>query len=103
MGVLKGLVAAMLKKGLSPKTIENYVQVPKMVVASAEDDDGNQIYPPKWNHVFIDMPIVEGSKQNAPSFSSEIMTGLAKSRKPPRTHDFNSGWCGRFPHRGSPG
>jgi hypothetical protein len=80
-GVLKRVVATMMKKGLSPKTIENYLQVPKMVVASVVDDDGNQVHPRKWNHEFIDMPIVEESEQNRPSFSSEIMTGLAKYRK----------------------
>ncbi len=53
-----------------------------MVVASATDDDGNQVYPRKWNHEFIDMPVVEQSEQNRPSFSSEIMTGLAKYRRP---------------------
>jgi hypothetical protein len=76
-GVLKQLVAAMSKVDLSPKSIENYLQVPKMVVASVTDDDGNQVYSRKWNHEFIDMPIVEQSEQNRPSFSSEIMTGLA--------------------------
>jgi hypothetical protein len=81
-GVLKKLVTVMAKKGLSPKTIENYIQVPKMVVASVVDEDGNQVYPRKWNHDFIDMPIVEQSEQNRPSFSSEIMTGLAKYRRP---------------------
>ena len=79
--VLKTLVAKMSKGGLSPKTIENYVQVPKMVVASVTDDDGNQMYPRKWNHEFIDMPIVEQSELNRPSFSSEIMTGLANYRR----------------------
>ncbi len=80
--VLKTLVARMSKAGLSPKTIENYIQVPKMVVASVTDDDGNQVYPRKWNPEFIDMPIVEQSEQNRPSFSSEIMTGLANYRRP---------------------
>jgi integrase len=79
--VLKRLVSKMSKAGLPPKTIENYIQVPKMVVASVTDDDGNQLYPRKWNHEFIDMPIVEVSEQNRPSFSSEIMTGLAEYRK----------------------
>lgn len=46
-GVLKKLVAVMAKQGLSPKTIENYIQVPKMVVASVVDEDGNQVYPRK--------------------------------------------------------
>ena len=81
-GVLKQLVAAMSKAGLSPKSIENYLHVPKMVVASVTDDDGNQVYPRKWNHEFIDMPIVEQSEQNRPSFSPEIMTGLATYRHP---------------------
>lgn len=81
-GVLKKVVAVMVEKGLSGKTIENYLQVPKMVVASVVDDDGNQVYPRKWNHEFMDVPLVEKSKQNTPSFSSEIMTGLAKWKKP---------------------
>ena len=81
-GVLKQLVAAMSKAGLSPKSIENYLQVPKMVVASVTDDDGNQMYPRKWNHEFIDMPVVQQSEQNRPSFSPEIMTGLATYRHP---------------------
>lgn len=81
-GVLKKLVVIMSKKGLSPKTIENYIQVPKMVVASVIDGDGNEVYPRKWNHDFIDLPIVDASEQNRPSFSSEIMTGLAKYRWP---------------------
>ncbi len=79
---LKKLVTVMSEAGLSPKTIENYLQVPKMVVASVIDDDGNQVYPRKWNHDFIDMPIVQESEQNRPSFSSDIMTELAKYRHP---------------------
>jgi integrase len=81
-GVLKGLVVIMSKAGLFAKSIENYILVPKMVVASVLDEDGNQVHPRKWNHDFIDMPIVEESEQNRPSFSSEIMAGLAKYHRP---------------------
>ena len=80
-GVLKKLVALMAKRGLSGKAIENYLRVPKMVVASVLDDDGNQVYPRKWNHEFMDVPLVR-SKQNTPTFSSEVMTGLAKWKSP---------------------
>jgi integrase len=81
--VLKTLVAKMSEAGLSPKTIsDNYVLVVKMVVASAVDEQGEQIYPRKWNHEFIDLPVVEKDKQNTPSFSAEVMTGLARWRKP---------------------
>ena len=57
--VLKSVVAKMSEKGLSPKTIDNYVPVVKMVVASAVDEQGEEIYPRKWNHEFIDLPVVE--------------------------------------------
>lgn len=81
-GVLKQVVTTMVKGGLSPKTIENYLQVPKMVVASVVDDDGSELYPRDWNHEFMDVPLVEKSKQNTPSFSSEVMTGLARWKNP---------------------
>jgi hypothetical protein len=74
---VKRLVAAMAEGGLSAKSINNYVQVVKMVVASVVDGEGEEIYPRKWNHAFIDIPVVDKTKQNTPSFSKEIMTGLA--------------------------
>jgi hypothetical protein len=74
---LKRLVAVMSEGGLAPKTIDNYAQVVKMVVASAIDEEGEQIYTRKWNHEFVDMPVVHKAKQNTPCFSSEVMTGLS--------------------------
>ena len=80
--VLKTVVAKMSDGGLSPKTItDNYAPVVKMVVASAVDEQGEEIYPRKWNAEFIDLPVVEKEKQNTPSFSSEVMTGLARWKK----------------------
>jgi integrase len=79
---LKQLVAAMSVAGLSPKTIDNYAGLVKMVVASVVDAEGEEIYPRKWNHEFIDMPIVEKAKQNTPCFSGDVMTGLAGWKKP---------------------
>ena len=67
--VLHGLVTEMSEAGFSPKTISNYAQVVKMVVASAVGKDGEEIYPRKWNHEFIDLPVVEG--QRTPTFTAE--------------------------------
>ena len=53
-----------------------------MVVASAVDAEGEEIFPHKWNHEFVDMPVVEKSKQNTPCFSGDVMTGLAGWKKP---------------------
>lgn len=77
-GAVKRLVATMSKGSLSPKTITSYVQVVKAVVASAMNDEGEELFPRKWNAEFIDMPIVDRSKQNTPSFSAEVMSGLSR-------------------------
>jgi integrase len=78
---LKGLVEKMVEAGLSPKTVNNYSQVVKAVVASAVNEEGEQVFPRKWNHEFIDMPIVQKSKQNTPHFTAEVVTGIIKSSK----------------------
>jgi hypothetical protein len=48
--------------------------VVKAVVASAIDDNGDQLFPRKWNDEFIDAPLV--GEQNQPSTTSEAMTKI---------------------------
>ena len=72
-----------VKKGrgggrLSPATIRNITLVIKLVRSSAIDDDGNELFPVKWNSRFIDMPIVDETKQRKPSFSGEQVTKIVK-------------------------
>jgi integrase len=72
---VKKLVAKMVASGdLGPKSINTYVQIVKSVVASAVNDEGEEIYPRKWNHDFIDLPVI--TNQRKPAFTSEVMTGL---------------------------
>jgi len=78
---LKGLVEKMVKASLSPKTVNTYSQVVKSVVASAVNEEGEQIFPRKWNHEFVDMPLVDKSKQNTTHFTSEVITGILASSK----------------------
>jgi integrase len=78
---LKGLVEKMVEAGLSPKTVNTYSQVVKSVVASAVDEEGEQLFPRKWNHDFVDMPVVDRSKQNTPHFTSEIIAGILAHTK----------------------
>lgn len=47
---LRDLVAKMAKGGLSPKSVVNYSQIVKMVVASATTGDGEELFPRKWNN-----------------------------------------------------
>jgi hypothetical protein len=63
---------------LSPKSIVNYTQLMKMVVASAVDENtGDQLFPIKWNHDFADMPVV--GKQHQPSLTEDEMTKIVTS------------------------
>jgi len=80
-GAVKRLVAIMVHE-LSPKSIDSYVGVVKAVVASAVNEEGEELYPRRWNAAFLDLPVVEKSKQNTPSFSAEVMSGLAKWKYP---------------------
>jgi integrase len=62
------------------KSIVNYVQVIKMVVASELNDKGEEIFPVKWNDNFMDLPAVDSSDQNTPTFTvGEIETILSKA------------------------
>lgn len=72
--VVKGLVTKMTDAGLSPKMVNNVVQVVKMVVASAVNENGERVHPRTWNHEFIDLPEVKDQRQ--PSFTSEAMKAI---------------------------
>jgi len=81
-GALRELVDQMAAAGLSPQSIVNHSKVVKMVVASAVDSDGDQIYPRKWNHDFIGLPILDPNKQHRPTVTeAELGEILASARK----------------------
>lgn len=80
-GALKELIATMSEGGLAPKTIVNYSQVVKMVVASAVDKDGEQIYPRKWNHDFCELPIVNKCEQYRPTITEQELNQILANSK----------------------
>jgi integrase len=66
------------KPRFSAKSMENYLAVIKSVVASVLNDKGEPVYSVKWNHNFMDLPVVE--EQNAPSFTAaEIEAIISKA------------------------
>ena len=71
---VRGLVEKMAAASLAPKSIQNYVQVIKMVVGSAVNEDGEETYPRKWNHEFLNLPVVKD--QRTPSFTSQEVTAI---------------------------
>lgn len=80
-GALKALVEKMAAAGLSAKTLVNYCAVVKMIVASALTDDGEQIYPRKWNHEFIGLPIVDTTKERRPTLTAEQVSAIVSNAK----------------------
>src|ERR1051325_1306023 len=70
---LKELVEKMAEK-LAASSIRDYANIVKAVVASAIDENGEQLFPRKWNDGYIDAPLVEEQKQ--PSTTSEGMTKI---------------------------
>jgi integrase len=74
---LKLLIETMATGGLAAKTIVSYSLVPKLVVASVVTADGEQVYPRKWNHDFVGLPIIDPSKQHRPTVNGEKVCELA--------------------------
>src|SRR6266705_1035501 len=81
---VRELVEKMSTAELSPKTIVNYVQVVKLVLASAVDEEGEQIYPRKWNHDFIQLPVVRKDQQRRPTVTeadlAQILSNVKKRK-----------------------
>ena len=68
--------------GLSAKTIVNYVRVAKHVVASAVNEEGDQIYPRTWNPRFYSVAGGSQDKQHRPTVTDADLTRiLSNTRK----------------------
>ena len=74
--IVKTLVAKMHAANLLAQTMTTYVNLVKLVVGSAIDDNGEQLFPRKWNNEFIDLPVIENQKQ--PTFTAETMSAIVE-------------------------
>jgi len=82
-GTLKMLGEKMSGAGLSPTTIRDVAKVMRWVKASAVDENGEQLYPTKWNYEFADIPEIQN--QRTPIFAGEEITKiLAEAEKQER-------------------
>jgi integrase len=71
---LKNLGNTMVKGGLGASAIRSYTNAVKMVVASAVNEEGDALYPRKWNHDFIDLPEDKNPKQ--PTLTGDVVTAI---------------------------
>jgi integrase len=74
---MKSLVAKMQENEMSAKMIANCVGLAKLAVGSAVDENGDELFPRKWNHDFIDLPVVRD--QHQPTFTSDVVTKIIEA------------------------
>src|ERR1700675_1814979 len=68
---LKVLVKMLSDEGLSASTITGVAVVVKLVVASAVNEQGEELYPRSWNSEFADLPVINPASQHAPIATRE--------------------------------
>jgi len=76
---VKPLVEKMSAEGLSPRTVNKYVEHVKQVVESLKDPNGEPIHNRKWDAETMDLPIVELAEQKRPSLKANAISELIKA------------------------
>jgi len=78
---LRQFVEILSAADLAPKTIVNVVTVVKFVVASAVEEEGDQIHPRIWNHEFIQLPLNIKENQNRPTINEAEISAMLTTLK----------------------
>jgi integrase len=73
---LKTVIEKMSVAGLAAQSVVTHTRVIKMVVASAVNAEGEPIYPRKWNHDFVGMPVINPNLQRRPTLNSVEIENL---------------------------
>jgi hypothetical protein len=64
---------------LAAASIRDYLGIVKSVVASAINENGEELFPRKWNEDYIDAPVIDDQRQ--PTTTSEgVTTIVAKAQ-----------------------
>ena len=75
---VKPLVETMSAAGLSPRTVNKYVEHVKQVVESLRGPNGEPIHHKKWDAETMDLPIVEHAEQKRPSLRASTISELIR-------------------------
>src|ERR1700677_130755 len=73
-GAMKKLVSKITASRMSASSIAGVTNTVKGIVSSAMDENGNELFPRKWNSEFIDQPIVDPKAQKTPVLSAQNVT-----------------------------
>jgi integrase len=72
-GVMRSFIAKLSKADLAPTSIQSIFNVAKGLISSVVDENGNEIYPRKWNAEFIDAPEVKKQSLKAPTVPVSVL------------------------------
>ena len=73
---IKPLIDKMSSAGLSPRTINKYVEFVQQIVASLKGANGEPVHKRVWDAETMDLPVVEHSKQKRPSLKADPISEL---------------------------
>ena len=76
---VKPLIGKMSAAGLSPRTVNKYVEHVKQLVESLKSPNGEPIHNRKWNAEVMDLPVVEHAEQKRPSLKANAISELIKA------------------------
>jgi integrase len=76
---VRSFVESLYRAGLAAQTINSYVGLVKLIVASAIDENGEPEFPRKWNSNYLDLPVI--SMQRRPAFTPETMSSIVHAAK----------------------
>jgi integrase len=75
---VKPLIEKMSAAGLSPRSVNKYMEHVKQVVESLKGPNGEPIHNRKWDAETMDLPIVEHAEQKRPSLKASAVSELIK-------------------------
>lgn len=77
---LREFAQALVAKDLSPKTCHELVSIVKQIVASAQDENGNQLYQRVWNNDWILENVADVRDQHQPIVTKDQLKDVLKVR-----------------------
>jgi integrase len=73
---VKPLIETLSASGLTPRTVNKYVEHVKQVVALMKDANGEPVHKRTWNADAMDLPIVRFSEQRRPTLKQDVVSSL---------------------------
>ncbi|MCU1240592.1 MAG: hypothetical protein JWO71_1318 [Candidatus Acidoferrum typicum] len=78
----------------APATLAQHILIIKLIIASATDEEGEQLFPRVWNRRIVNAPRVERSKQKTPKLTKDDVEKLIQNAASDQERLFYAFLCG---------